>query len=391
LKQRLEKPVPEKTPDSKPDPKLTKELEEIRKSLAKHDKLVQESLAKLQGYNTTEQKKKAQFFELQRGLQNKISAAHNLERQLHDQKIEMARLETRREALEEEMAQELGESKERVKETSEESTMSGQPTPDLISRIQKLKYKLNLIGGIDSEAISEYDETKERHEFLSTQTIDLNKAIEDLEKVIAELDVTIKSRSETAFRNINREFGRYFSTLFDGGEAELIQIRAEGPKAEVNEDGEEVPQKQSKYRPGDIIGIEISACPPGKKIKSINMLSGGEKAMTSIALICSIMTTNPSPFVVLDEVDAALDESNAARFASIVKELAHKTQFIIITHNRYTMQKANVLYGVTMCEDGTSQLLSVNLDKVGSLKNDEKAPVKSKKRTTKKKMPAMAV
>jgi chromosome segregation protein len=104
------------------------------------------------------------------------------------------------------------------------------------------------------------------------------------------------------------------------------------------------------------------------------MLSGGERALTSIALICAIMTSNPSPFVVLDEVDAALDESNADKFASILKELAERTQFIVITHNRYTMAKADVLYGVTMRDDGTSTLLSINMEGVGHLKNDENAP-----------------
>ena len=132
-------------------------------------------------------------------------------------------------------------------------------------------------------------------------------------------------------------------------------------------------QRPSRHRPGEIIGVDIVACPPGKKISSVNMLSGGERAMTSIALICAIMTTNPSPFVVLDEVDAALDESNAHRFASIVKELSHRTQFIVITHNRYTMQQANVLYGVTMRDDGASQLLSVNLDGIEALRNGTKA------------------
>ena len=385
LKQRLEKPVPEKSPETPEDPKLIKELEETRQTLIEQDKKVQEALSELENYDTQEKKKKTQFFDLQRGLQDKISAAHSLERNLHDEKIKMARLETRRDALEEEMSQELGENIERVKQTADEAATSDQTTEALISQIQKLKYKLNLIGGIDPEAVSEYEETKGRHEFLESQTVDLNQAINDLDKVIAELDVTIKSRSETAFRNINREFGRYFSTLFDGGKAELIQIRAEEPKDDPSTDAQgadieigTASQKRSKHKPGDIIGIDIIACPPGKKIKSIAMLSGGERAMTSIALICAIMTTNPSPFVVLDEVDAALDESNADRFATIIKELASKTQFILITHNRYTMKRANVLYGVTMRDNGTSQLLSVNLDQVGNLQNDARAPAKKK-------------
>jgi len=110
-------------------------------------------------------------------------------------------------------------------------------------------------------------------------------------------------------------------------------------------------------------------------VKSIHMLSGGERALTSIALICAIMTTNPSPFVVLDEVDAALDESNAARFAAIVSELSHRTQFLVITHNRYTMQKAQVLYGVTMAEDSTSSVLSLQLEEAENIRNSKKTAV----------------
>ena len=113
-----------------------------------------------------------------------------------------------------------------------------------------------------------------------------------------------------------------------------------------------------------MIGVEIQATPPGKKLKSINLLSGGERAMTSIALISAIMHTNPSPFVVLDEVDAALDEANTNRFTDIVRELAPQTQFVIITHNRATMHVADALYGVTMKSDGISQLISVKYDDV---------------------------
>ena len=122
-------------------------------------------------------------------------------------------------------------------------------------------------------------------------------------------------------------------------------------------------EEQEKLANSFKIGIEISACPPGKKVGSISMLSGGEKALTSIALICAIIRANPSPFVVLDEVDAALDESNSERFAQILSNLSEHTQFIVITHNRATMEQANILYGVTMNEDGVSKLLSVDLEK----------------------------
>ena len=117
-----------------------------------------------------------------------------------------------------------------------------------------------------------------------------------------------------------------------------------------------------KYNATGLAGIEIQATPPGKKIKSISMLSGGERALTAIALICAIISANPSPFVVLDEVDAALDEANSERLAKILDDLSSKTQFIVITHNRAPMRRANVLYGVTMGDDGVSKLLSVKLD-----------------------------
>ncbi|MDO8260163.1 MAG: AAA family ATPase, partial [Candidatus Magasanikbacteria bacterium] len=119
-----------------------------------------------------------------------------------------------------------------------------------------------------------------------------------------------------------------------------------------------------KYNSTGLAGIEISACPPGKRISSVSMLSGGERALTAIALICAIISANPSPFVVLDEVDAALDEANSERLAKILDELSHKTQFIVISHNRASMRRANILYGVTMGDDGVSKLLSVKLEDV---------------------------
>lgn len=369
LKNRLERPAPETCSASEKDPVLMKELAELAASLAGIDAKIRQAHSGLQNYNQGEQKKKEKFFALQRALQEKINVAHGLERGLGDERIELARLDERRESLEAEMAAELGEKAGHAKSSY---APSGEERMDEIAaRIQKLKYQLQLIGGIDPEVTREHEETRGRYEFLTTQTADLAKATLDLDRVIAELDLTIKSRSEAAFRQLNRDFDRYFKTLFGGGRAGLIQIRAEDK--EEAENGE--PKDEGKMSEADrdrFIGIEINATPPGKKIKNITMLSGGERALVSIALICAIMTSNPSPFVVLDEVDAALDESNAHKFASIVEELAGKTQFIVITHNRYTMRKANILYGVTMRQDGTSMLLSINLDEAGDLKNQKR-------------------
>ena len=179
--------------------------------------------------------------------------------------------------------------------------------------------------------------------------------------MIAELDTTIRERSATAFHKLDREFGQFFKKLFNGGEAKLVEVE---PEPEVDEAGNIIEEVEE----GAIAGIEIQATPPGKRNKAIALLSGGERALTSIALICAIMATNPSPFVVLDEVDAALDESNSRKFAEIVDSLAEQTQFIVVSHNRATMQQANVLYGVTMGDDGVSQLLSVKLEEVEKLR-----------------------
>jgi chromosome segregation protein len=373
LRDRLEKPAAEPVaPEKTEDPVVAKELADLAAQSAALDEKLRDTQRQIQGFREAERQKSSRFFSLQRSLQDKIDAAHALERRLSDEKVEIARLEARRDGLEAEMSQELGERADRAK--AEFNPEAETRLEEIQPRLQKLKYQLQLIGGIDPEVVKEYDGTKERFDFLDTQTTDLRTAIGDLDKVIDELDLTIKARSEAAFRQLNHDFGRYFQVLFGGGKAELIPIREED-KLENDETAEETtdsgdkPAAEAKAKSDRVVGIEISACPPGKKIKNINMLSGGERAMTSIALICAIMVSNPSPFVVLDEVDAALDESNAERYAAIVEELAHKTQFIIITHNRYTMQRANILYGVTMGEDGTSRLLSVNLDEVGGLIN----------------------
>lgn len=380
LADRLECPAPEEeTKQPEVDPKVVKELEEVKAALIALDEKLKQTQRTMNAYNETEREKKQKFFALQRGLQDKISAAHSLERRLGDMRVELARFETRRDSLEQEMAHELGERAERIKQGIEEGEKSSERPEAMRPRIDKIKYQLQMIGGIDPEVMSEYQETNERYTYLSGQVGDMTKAIADLEKIIGELDQTIKSRSETAFRKLNKEFDRYFKVLFGGGKAELIQLTAKKARSEDEEksEGEEDDDNdatESKEADEYIVGVNITATPPGKKIKHINMLSGGERALTSIALICAIMTSNPSPFVVLDEVDAALDESNADKFASILKELAERTQFIVITHNRYTMAKADVLYGVTMRDDGTSTLLSINMEGVGHLKNDENAP-----------------
>ena len=238
------------------------------------------------------------------------------------------------------------------------------------------KNQLELIGGIDPESEKEFNETKERFDFLSNQTNDLNSAVKSLEKIISELDINIKERFDHEFDIISEKFSEYFKILFNGGSAKIFKLTEEEKVTTDNstEIKETSPSEDSlkkvkllkKRNALGLSGIEIQATPPGKKIQTISMLSGGERALTAIALICAIISANPSPFVVLDEVDAALDEANSERLAQILDDLSNKTQFIVITHNRASMKRASVLYGVTMQSDGVSKLLSVKLEEVSS-------------------------
>ncbi len=233
-----------------------------------------------------------------------------------------------------------------------------------------------MIGGIDEEVTAEYEQTKEKYDFLTSQLDDLGSAIEDLNKMIEELDELMKTKRAAAFKKIQKEFDRYFKILFGGGSAKLEEIYGEPaneieeaptgengvaetvPPIAPTEDSPPLPQKKGEKV---LTGIDVIASPPGKKIKNLSALSGGERTLASIALICAVLHNNPSPFVVLDEVEAALDEANTMRFAKIMSELSTQSQFIIITHNRVTMHHADALYGVTMGAEGVSKLLSVKL------------------------------
>lgn len=338
----------------------------LSKLLTKKERLnknIEVAQNKITDFNKQETQSKGAFFELQRAFQAKQQEVNILSSQENEQKIELARFETRQEDLEHEI-------------TNEGITITPEVKPvdnveALIPAIQQQKRQLELIGGIDPEVVDEYESTKERFDFLTSQSTDLQAGIDSLEKAIAELDKTIKKQFDAAFKNINQHFQKYFSLLFAGGKASLTLLKPEEKTKELSDkepdtDEEEFanlrPALKTKKKFSEYAGVEIKATPPGKRLQNINMLSGGERALTSIALISAIISNNPSPFVILDEVDASLDEANSERFADILDQLAHKTQFITITHNRATMAKATLLYGVTMGDDGVSKVLSLKLE-----------------------------
>lgn len=358
LLNRLQKPAPT---DHKPDPEKVKQLEELKKDDVK---IVAELTTLKQSMNdlaSASKNDRKELFALQHRMLEAQEKLHDLETLLNERRVSLARLETRTEDLEKEMSEVLAD---KVKEARDYK--DGADTNVLYPEIQQLRHKLDLIGGIDEETVAEFNEAKERHDFLDNQIADLVQALNDTEKIIKELDGQIKDQSSKTFKEIQNHFEHYFKILFRGGSCKLQEIRAKDLVKETppSEEDEEDAPRMTKEEGERVVGVEIQATPPGKKLKSINLLSGGERALTSIALISAIMATNPSPFVVLDEVDAALDEANTMRFAEIVEELSSKTQFVIITHNRATMHAADALYGVTMQSDGISQLISVKMEEV---------------------------
>ena len=207
--------------------------------------------------------------------------------------------------------------------------------------IGELRRKIDRLGPVNMIAIEQYDELESRHTFLTTQRKDLVDSIAQTSQAIKRIDETTRQRFVEAFAAINTNFQQCFNTLFGGGRAGLTLIDESDPLES---------------------GIEIVAQPPGKRLQSVQLLSGGEKALTAIALMFAIFRYKPSPFCLLDEIDAPLDDANVSRFVDMLREMLDRTQFILITHNRRTMEIANRLYGVTMEEPGVSKLISVQLN-----------------------------
>jgi chromosome segregation protein len=215
--------------------------------------------------------------------------------------------------------------------------------PELEESINRQRAQIKRMGAVNPEAKKEFDELKERYTFLTGQITDLRKADADLHQIIDELNELMRKEFKTTFTAVAAEFKTMFTRLFGGGSARLIMTDDEDPTE---------------------TGIDIEARLPGRREQGLSLLSGGERSLTAVALIFSLLKVSPTPFCVMDEVDAALDEANVGRFTELLKELSQETQFIVITHNRNTVQAANVIYGVTMGRDSASQVISLRLDEV---------------------------
>lgn len=231
----------------------------------------------------------------------------------------------------------------------------------LEAAIQALKTRIQRLGVVNPLALEEYEEEAQRHEFLTGQIADLRLAEAALRELIGELDGAMQLRFEATFRAVAAEFERSFTRLFGGGQAQLLLTRSNGAAANANgnggSDGETIERVEG-------LGVEILARPPGKRQQTLSLLSGGERTLTAVALLFAILKVNPSPFCVLDEVDAALDEANVGRFREALADLSQQTQFLLVTHNRGTIEAADTIYGVSMGEDGSSRVLSLRLEEL---------------------------
>ena len=241
--------------------------------------------------------------------------------------------------------------------SADAQTPAPEQTETLEARIQNLKTRIQRLGAINSLALEEYEEEAQRHTFLSNQIADLRAAEASLRELIAELDSAMQLRFEATFRAVAVEFEHSFTRLFGGGHAQLLLTRPGSNNADAPGNGED-------HETVAGLGVEIIARPPGKRQQTLSLLSGGERTLTAAALLFAILKVNPSPFCVLDEVDAALDEANVGRFRDALLDLGAQTQFLLVTHNRGTIEAADTIYGVSMGEDGASRVLSLRLEEL---------------------------
>jgi chromosome segregation protein len=219
-------------------------------------------------------------------------------------------------------------------------------SPDVEDSVRRQRAQLRRMGPVNPEAQAEYHEVRDRYRFMTEQVADLEKAETDVRQVIAELDALMQGELRKTFDAVSTEFSAIFKRLFGGGSARLLLT---DPEDMTN------------------TGIDIEARLPGRRTQGLSLLSGGERSLTAVSLVFSLLRVSPTPFCVLDEVDAMLDEANVGRFREMLRELSQHTQFVIVTHNRNTVQVADAIYGVTMGRDSSSQVISLRLDEVSTI------------------------
>ena len=284
--------------------------------------------------------------------------------------LEKERIDLRRDDVLHQIEQ-AGRRAEEFREVAAGASVSaGADFAEMERRMFRLRGDLASIGEVDQALMTEAEETEVRYNFMLKESEDLTKAIADLGALMQELTEKITSEFDKSLDKINDEFAKFFGLMFDGGTARLKVLQPKVAKAEgeESEDGEESEKSDAALLEGESLfeqrpgGIEIEIKLPRKKTTSLDMLSGGERSLVGIAALFAMVSVSPPPFLVLDEIDAPLDERNARRFGTMLKDFSKHTQFIVVTHNRATMEAAEILYGVTLAEDGSSKIVSLKLE-----------------------------
>ena len=299
-----------------------------------------EALAEAQQITEQAQALRLQLAELETQLKNERSAVDQLREDRAGHSTALAKLRSDLEHLEASCLAEVNVEAQVLRADVEIARLAGEELAAEEETCRGLRQRLEQMGPVNMMALDEYKETAERHGFLMTQRQDLIESIENTQETIKEIDQISRTKFDEALVAINENFGRVFARLFQGGQA-FLRVSDEGSLEES--------------------GLDIVVSPPGKKLQNVLLLSGGEKSLTALALLVGIFQFRPSPFCVLDEVDAALDETNVGRFADLLESLSRDTQFLIVTHSKRMMQAADMIYGVTMQEPGVSKVVSVRL------------------------------
>ncbi|MFO8056214.1 MAG: chromosome segregation protein SMC [bacterium] len=334
----IQKRTRELTSTSERLEELASEIEEVigkRQEAAETSRQMEE---KVEEKRADYEAKSQSLTETESDIKEKYRQKDNIKNQIMETELSISQLQMKWDSLAESVRDRCSEELEELLQSAAEPAPESFPLEEKREKREDLKNKLHRMGEVNLTAIEEFQEISERHSFLSNQEGDLIQALDNLEVTIGKINSAYRRAFKKTFEEVNNRFQEVFPRLFNGGKAYLQLTNTE-----------------------DILetGVEILAQPPGKKLYSIALLSGGEKALTASALIISLFQVKPSPFCVLDEVDAALDEVNIARFKELIYEMAERSQLILVTHNQMTMDIANSIYGVTMEKKGVSKLVSV--------------------------------
>ena len=314
---------------------LRKNNAELKDEIVKQEEEAKNSSGKVQELKEERSNQNDKLQAIENEILEKQNIVEDLKNQISKQDVKISKFEIELEQVVNKMWEEYELTPNNVKDIEKTTSPA-----KVQKKVNELRNEIKELGSVNIDSIKEYKEVKERYDFLSSQKEDLENTISKLKKLINEIVDTMKNQFNDKFKLINKNFKETFTQLFGGGKAELKL-----------EDSDNVLE----------CGIEIEVQPPGKKLQSMSLLSGGERAFTAIALLFAILKINPAPFCVLDEIEAALDDVNVARFAEYLKKFNDNTQFLVITHRKGTMEAADTIYGITMEEKGISKLLSISM------------------------------